>query len=91
MPPDTSRTVDRCVLLSRKVVEMIRTPVSSSDLASVGYDPRKQLLEVEFHSGGTYQYSNVPADVYEGLMQAGSHGRYFHAHIKDLYPCHKIV
>jgi hypothetical protein len=61
---------------------MIRTPVSSSNLRSVGYAADQQTLEVEFHSGHIYQYFNVPADVYRGLMCAASHGRFFDAHIK---------
>ena len=30
-----------------------------------------------------YQYSDVPKSVYEGLMNAESHGRYFHQHVRD--------
>ncbi|MBI4825314.1 MAG: KTSC domain-containing protein [Nitrospirae bacterium] len=61
---------------------MNRTAVSSSNLASVGYDPESMVLEIEFHSGGIYQYSNVPESKYEGLMKAGSHGTYFDTYIK---------
>jgi hypothetical protein len=64
---------------------MTRQQVSSSDLRSVGYDPIQSVLEIEFNSGGIYQYFNVPENVYHGLMTASSHGRYFHAHIKDHY------
>jgi hypothetical protein len=39
---------------------MERTPVSSSNLVAVGYDPGSYTLEVEFHSGSIYQYSGVP-------------------------------
>lgn len=61
---------------------MNRIPVSSSNLASVGYDAENMVLEVEFHSGGIYQYFNVPASKYEALMKANSHGTYFDVHIK---------
>lgn len=61
---------------------MNRVGVSSSNLSSVGYDPAAATLEIEFLGGGVYQYFNVPAHVYSGLMSAGSHGRYFDAHIK---------
>jgi hypothetical protein len=61
---------------------MNRTPVSSSNLASVGYDPRTRTLEVAFLNGSVYQYSNVPEAVYRGLMSASSHGSYFDSHIK---------
>jgi len=61
---------------------MNRTPVSSSSLTSVGYDIENMILEIEFHSGGIYQYFNVPESKYDGLMSADSHGKYFDAHIK---------
>lgn len=61
---------------------MNRTAVSSSNLASVGYDSTTNMLEIEFNNGSIYQYFNVPAPVYRGLMQAASHGSYFDSHIK---------
>lgn len=61
---------------------MNRIPVSSSNLASVGYDPNTQILEVQFLHGGIYQYSNVPSSIYSSLMAASSHGSYFDLHIK---------
>jgi hypothetical protein len=62
---------------------MNRTPVSSSNLASVGYDAENMVLEIEFHSGGIYQYFNVPESKYEALLKADSHGKYFDVHIKN--------
>lgn len=71
---------------------MVRTQVNSTILASVGYDAGKQLLEIEFHDGNVYQYSHVPESVYEGLMAAESHGRYFDQHVKKAeYPYRRIV
>ena len=49
-------------------------PVSSSDIASVGYE--NGTLYIRFNSGGLYKYSNVPESVYHGLMSASSHGKY---------------
>jgi hypothetical protein len=51
----------------------------------VGYDQESRTLEVEFHSGGLYQYYGVPEAIYEGLMRAASKGSYFHEYIKDRY------
>jgi hypothetical protein len=59
---------------------MNRTPVSSSNLESVGYE--NGTLEIRFHSGGTYQYSNVPEHVYQGLMGATSKGSCFRSTYK---------
>ncbi|MCO6453562.1 MAG: KTSC domain-containing protein [Caldilineales bacterium] len=61
---------------------MNRTFVSSSNLASVGYDPQRQVLEIEFRNGSVYQYFGVPQSIYSGLMAAASHGRYFDAFVK---------
>ena len=61
---------------------MNRTPVSSSNLKSVGYDAASSTLEVEFLHGGIYEYSNVPESRYSGLMSAPSKGEYFDAYIK---------
>ena len=61
---------------------MERIPVQSSNLFSVGYDSQTSILEIEFNNGSIYQYSGVPQEVYEGLMNAGSKGSYFHHNIK---------
>lgn len=61
---------------------MVRTPVSSSNLKSIGYDPDNQILEVEFLTRAVYQYFKVPADVHRGLMEAESHGKYFNEYVK---------
>ncbi|HHJ4503920.1 MULTISPECIES: KTSC domain-containing protein [Klebsiella/Raoultella group] len=69
---------------------MIRQPVSSSNLQSVGYDPTTRVLEIAFHSGGVYQYSGVPSTVHLGLLSAGSKGQYFHQHIKNVYSYRRV-
>lgn len=69
---------------------MQRLPVSSSDLQSVGYDLTTSILEIEFHAGGVYQYYDVPQNIYNGLMNALSHGEYFSEHIKNVYRYKKI-
>lgn len=62
---------------------MSRTPVSSSNLASVGYDPTIRVLEIEFLNGTIYQYSNVDSSRHSGLMKASSKGDYFNFYIKE--------
>ncbi len=64
---------------------MNRTPVSSSNVASVGYDPRTMTLEVEFVKGTIYQYFDVPQHVYDSLMGAASLGSFLNQHIKGSY------
>lgn len=69
---------------------MERTPVTSSDILSVGYDPDQEILEIEFIRGAVYQYSGVPIAVYEGLMSADSKGKFFHVNIKNTYAFVKL-
>jgi hypothetical protein len=69
---------------------MERTPVSSSNISAIGYDPDGQVLEVEFTNGAVYSYSGVPPGEYEGLMNADSKGRYLHASIKGRYSYVKL-
>ncbi len=69
-------------------IHMNMIPVSSSDIASIGYDG--STLHILFNSGGLYAYYNVPESVYNGLMNASSHGKYFHANIRGRYGDTKI-
>lgn len=67
---------------------MERIPVSSSNLASVSY--QDGILEVAFKSGSVYQYTGVPESVYEALMSAPSHGKFFAAFIRNNYPYRQV-
>ena len=73
-----------------EVLVLNREPVESSNLNSVGYEPDTKTLEIEFHDGGIYQYFDVPADIYQGLISAPSKGKYHHAFIKNTYRYQKI-
>ncbi|MGO6683608.1 KTSC domain-containing protein [Rhizobium leguminosarum] len=69
---------------------MQRQAVSSSTIASIGYDPNEQVIEVEFNDGAVYQYMNVPEIIFDGMMAAGSHGSYLNAHIKGQYSYQRL-
>lgn len=64
---------------------MIRSPVASTNIVSVGYDEASETLEIEFKSGAVYQYYNVPQVIYEGLRGAPSAGQFFAYEIRDRY------
>lgn len=74
---------------------MNRVKVESSQIASVGYDTKAGVLEVEFKADGSvYQYKNMDARTYTALTTAESIGSYFGLHIKSsphLFPCVKVV
>jgi hypothetical protein len=43
---------------------------------AVGYDAETKVLEVEFKSGGIYQYAGVQPEMYADLLAAESVGRF---------------
>lgn len=51
-------------------------PIASSCVAAVGYDPRNQLLVVEFIKTGLYTYFEVSETVYKRFMSAPSKGAF---------------
>lgn len=63
-------------------------PIESADLLAVGYDRGRSELWVRFRTRPelVYVYSDLPDLVYRQLMSAASHGRFFHARIRDSYP-----
>lgn len=69
---------------------MERSHVESSNIESIGYDSQNQTLEIEFLNGSIYQYFDVPEQIYEGIMQADSHGKYLAANVKGYYRYSKI-
>lgn len=56
-------------------------PCSSSNLAGFGYDVPRQILALEFKGGRVYHYTDVPQNVYDGLIEADSKGAYAARHI----------
>jgi hypothetical protein len=64
---------------------MERQAVQSSNVKSIGYDPQAMMLEIEFHSGGIYQYSGVRPDHHATLMACPSIGAHVSKHIRGKY------
>ena len=64
---------------------MERSPIASSNLATVGYDAESYVLEVEFTNGHVYQYFDVPETVFQELLTAGSPGNYLNTQVKPNY------
>ncbi|MET0967427.1 MAG: KTSC domain-containing protein [Nakamurella sp.] len=66
-----------------------RLPVESTSLASVGFDPATNQLEIEFRDGGVYRYA-VPRRIHQELMSADSLGAFFARRIRHHYPGWKV-
>ena len=58
--------------------------VKSSNVGSVGYDPLKKVMEVEFKGGSLYRYANVPHSLFKGFISTESPGKFFHQNVKGL-------
>lgn len=70
---------------------MIRQPVQSSNLKSVGHDPHTNTLEVEFANGRVYSYGNVNVDEYAAMLGAKSIGSHFSSIIKPVKPASVVM
>ena len=79
---------------------MERTPVESSMIQSVAYDPGTQVFEVQFVTrtkkdktvvpGAIWQYESVPQEVFNRFMGAESKGAFFKSFIRANYNGNKV-
>lgn len=74
----------------KKKKDLVKHIVDSTNLEWVSYDEDEEKLYVQFRSGGLYEYDNVPQKVFDGLLKAGSKGRYHAVKIKWQYPYKKL-
>ena len=69
---------------------LARRKVKSSNLASVGYDPKSRQMEIEFKNGSIYRYYRVPAGMWRMLMRASSKGRFHYRYIRMDYQYRRL-
>ena len=71
---------------------MQRVSVDSSSIASIGYAPEQQVLELEFRqSREVYQYFDVPAEEHAAFLAADSKGTYLNLQFKPRqYRYHRV-
>jgi KTSC domain-containing protein len=69
---------------------MDRKRVNASTIRSVGYDPGKQVLEVEFTSGSIVQYTGVSSEVHRRFMSSPSPGSFFQDQIDENFPSKRL-
>jgi len=65
-------------------------PVSSSNIAAIGYDAENQTVYVQFLNGSTYAYKGVPEHEFESLRTAPSVGSYLNRNYKNVYPYERV-
>lgn len=60
--------------------------LNSDAIDSVSYNSNNGTLTVWFTNNVRgYDYYRVPVHIYEGLLNASSHGTYFHDNIRDQF------
>ncbi|AHJ73800.1 KTSC domain-containing protein [Kosakonia sacchari] len=65
--------------------------VTSSRIASVGYDQRTRTLEICFHDKSVYQYQGVPERIFSVFLTVVSKGRFYDGVVKGKYPERKVA
>lgn len=69
---------------------MERIEVESTNIEAVTYNENDSVLTIEFKSGATYEYYDVPEYIVDELLTAESKGRYANRNIYKSYRYSKI-
>ena len=69
---------------------MRMTPIDSTAIARVGYDPARQILRLQYTNDRIYDYFDVPPELYEQLLSAESAGEFVNLEIKPNYDYSEI-
>lgn len=65
-------------------------PVSSSNIAELGYDEENEIVYVRFLNNTLYIYKGVSHVEYDNLFNAPSIGSYLNRNYKNVYPYERI-
>jgi hypothetical protein len=66
------------------------TPVKSSSVEAVGYDPGRRALAVRFKGGAVHVYHDVKPEQHQQLLGAESVGKHFAKHIRNGFKSTKL-
>jgi len=69
---------------------MERKRVNSSKIRSAGYDPRAQVLEIEFSDGKILAFRGVSPEVHRQFMAAPSPTSFFEDKIDESFPSTRL-
>lgn len=69
---------------------MEMTPVDSSNILAIGYDPDSATLTIAFKDGSEYEYYDVPQHEFDNFLAADSKGKYGNQNIYKKYSQQKI-
>ncbi|PMB52010.1 KTSC domain-containing protein [Fischerella thermalis CCMEE 5201] len=65
-------------------------PMNSSMANAIGYDSNTNILQIEFHNGAVYQYSDIDQDTWQDLHQADSVGKFFNENVRGKYQYERV-
>lgn len=68
----------------------ISVVVNSSNIKFAQYDTESKSLQVTFNNGLTYEYSDVPWEVFTKFRMSESQGKFFNSNISKTYKYKKI-
>lgn len=84
---------NKCDLMIDRVIPNGCTEIvwaKSSNIKSAFYNPETKRLNVIFKNGGTYQYADVPEEIWSQLIEADSPGSFLAKEIKDKFQSVKL-
>jgi hypothetical protein len=59
-----------------------RTPVESSNIASVGFCPDRKCIEICFKNGSVYEYVDCDQKLFDDLIASESKGKFVNSNLK---------
>jgi hypothetical protein len=62
------------------------TPIESSAIKEIGYDPPTETLRLVWHSGSVSDHFGVSEARHLDMLKAPSKGQYFHRYIRVKHP-----
>jgi hypothetical protein len=66
------------------------TPMPSTAIRDLAYDPARRALTVTFVTGRRYLYADVPPEIFVAFKTAPSQGAFFNGEIRDAYAYHEL-
>jgi 7-cyano-7-deazaguanine synthase in queuosine biosynthesis len=69
-----------------KLLEIVRVPVESSNIAAIAYDEAMRAIVIEFKdkNSSVYAYPDCDRELFEQLETAESIGKFFNQKIKNV-------
>ena len=62
----------------------------SRAVEELGYDPASRRLRIHFRGGGSYDYLDVPAEIFAGLLASAHPWTEWGEHIKRTYEFRRV-